>query len=932
MRTEETMINLIFDAGRGSVSQAGREAACNEPCGDLPTPVRAGYRFVGWFCGDREISADTVIESAEDMRLVAKWERVKEKQKLSSYKKQKYALIALSCVAVALIIAWVVVAQLISIYTLTDTYVKDGKEYTDYYKIKRVDGIYKLFDTDGNLMPTNGIDDDVFIADRGSGNQYKINAETGEYKLRAVIIPDDMEAVQGTTLLLYPQISSANVYSIEVKNGDGTYKFFHTPQKTYIDGYEDSLVEYNKDLYAKLAFACGWTSSTRKLTAVSEGVALKDGKIDYAVYGLDEPQATFTIQSVLFKKDENGKTLYANNSPVIDYLETTDADGNTVKSFKPDPDKLYTVKIGDATPSKAGYYAQLEGFDSIYIFTATNLAETVLEPIESLVVPKAVHSVSINMHSMVNRFFLKALNEWTENTDDGEVLVAFTYEDLDRRQNTIYTTNPYINLGTDVMAGYNINATSASSALGSLYNMQYVGCRKLGLTKEVLAEYGLNQNVYYLSYGVDLNEADGKDEYMLNEIMIGRTPNENGNYYIASFTYDMIVEVTPNYLSFLEWDAVDWYEKYFLRMNVSYVREMSFQFGDQTYEFKLDNGLSYAYYLYPTKDDNGKPVTLLQSVDLAEGSLYQEGTQWKYRTNRGAIYDIVAIVDLDKVKSVTQREAILNPDMEDIVYVEIIYYYVNSKNEKVQIVPDYVKDDIDERDGSFYYVYKKNGEELEIPVFRQFGEPIYRYKKGLEATVMLSTTAVDVYCNQYEGSNPANKHLLDYSITVTDRDDMGHEKVDVVSAVDNFRRFYNNMLYFSLGGDVNEAEFQKAMGMSVADYLATKEALAVFTLHVEDYASVTNGFTVYDGEGKEHPLYPENNQKYMVVRFYKWTDWKAVITVEVMEQDENGNWVSTQDEVVGKFFVSTEYLNNLGKDLVDLVTGKLVTNRTPSAV
>ena len=120
--------------------------------------------------------------------------------------------------------------------------------------------------------------------------------------------------------------------------------------------------------------------------------------------------------------------------------------------------------------------------------------------------------------------------------------------------------------------------------------------------------------------------------------------------------------------------------------------------------------------------------------------------------------------------------------------------------------------------------------------------------------------------------------------------------------------------------------------MSVKDYLATKEALAVFTFNIEDYASVTNGFIVYDEEGKEHPLYPENNQKYMVVRFYEWTDWKAVITVEVMEQDENGNWVSTQDEVVGKFFVSTEYLINLGKDLADLVIGKLVTNRTPSAV
>ncbi len=927
MRTEETIVNLIFDAGRGSVSQNGREAICGEPFGELPIPVRSGYRFVGWFWEEREVLADTVLDSESDVRLVAKWERVKEKKKLSSYKKQKYALIALSAAAVVLVIVWVVVAQLISIYTLTDTYVKDGTEYTDYYKIKRVDGVYKLFDNDGNLMPTNGIDEDVFIADRGSGNQYRIDPETGEYKLRAVIIPDDMEAVQGTTLLLYPQISSANVYSIEVKNEDGTYKFIHTPNKTYIQGYEDSILEYDKDLYAKLCFACGWTSSSRKLTVSSDVAKTKDGKIDYAVYGLDQPQAVFTIQSVLFKKDADGKTLYENDAPVIDYLETTDEKGNTVKSYQPDPDKLYTVKIGDATPSKTGYYAQLEGFDSIYIFSANNLAETVLKPIESLVVPKAVHTVSVNVHSMVNRFFLKELNKWTEDLNDGEVLVAFTYEDLDRRQNTMHTSHPYLNIGTDVMDGYNINSTSASTALSALYSMEYVACKKLGLSAEVLAEYGLDENVYYLSYGVDLNESDGKQEYTKNEILIGKTPNEAGNYYIASFPYDMIVEVTPNHVSFLEWDAVDWYEKYFLRMNIAYVRDMSFQFGDQTYEFTLDNSLSYAYYLYPTVDSNGNAVTLLQSVDLSAGKLYLDGKQWKYKTNANKEYDIVSIVDLDTVKTVSHREAVLNPDLENIVYVEVVYYYVNAKNENVQVTPDFVNSDIVERDGEFYYVYKSGGETKEIRVLRQFEEPIYRYKKGLEATVLIASEALQVYCNQYNGGKGENKNLLDYSLTLTNRDDTGAEKVEVVTAVDNFRCMYNQMLYLSLGGDINETEFQKAHGMSVEEFLAGDvSADAVFTFNVEDYASVTNGFTVFDEDGEESFLYSENNEKRMVVRFYKYSDWKAMVTVQTLELDENGNWVPIQDEEIGKFFVSTEYLNTLKKSAELLVAGELIPN------
>ena len=168
-----TIINLIFDANRGSVDQLSREGIVGEPYGKLPTPTRRGYTFCGWYHGDSLITSDAIIETDEDIRLVAHWEKAttQKDKKRSMLKRQKIAIVALAAVAVLLTITFVIVAQLISVYTFVDTYEVDGVEYNDKYYIKRQDGVYKLFDADGNLMDTNGVLETVFIA-KGSDDIY----------------------------------------------------------------------------------------------------------------------------------------------------------------------------------------------------------------------------------------------------------------------------------------------------------------------------------------------------------------------------------------------------------------------------------------------------------------------------------------------------------------------------------------------------------------------------------------------------------------------------------------------------------------------------------------------------------------------------------------------------------------------------------------
>ncbi len=926
MRTEQTIINIIFDAGRGSLTEVTREAVCGAPIGALPIPVRRGYRFAGWYEGDRLITADTVVEGTDDLCLLARWEKDAERKKTTSFKKQKAALIILSVVAVLLLIVWVVASQLIAIYTLRDTYVKDGVTYTDIYKIKREDGIYKLFDDEGNRMPTNGIEEDVFIADRGSKNHYKIDPDTGDYRLRAVVDTEGVEIAQGTTLLLYPQISSQNLYTLKVTHKEGdSYKFIHKTSGHVLEGFEDSLIQFEDKVYSMLCLAAGWTAADRKLTVADDVAKSEDGSIDYAVYGLDKPATTFEIQAALFKKDADGKTVYKDNNPVFDYEEGTDKDGNPTQEYKPDPDQKYTVHIGSLTPSGEGYYVQLEGNPAIYILGSNYVSQTLMKPIEALVTPQAVHTVSLNMHNRVNNFYLTHLAEFNEESiNKGNPIISFSFEILDRRENTMATSHSYRNLGNALMEGYEINSTSVNSVLGNLFEMQYISCVKLGLTSEVLKEYGLDQDIYYLSYGVDLNEKDGKDIFNENQIIIGQK-NENGNYYVASITYDMVVEVAPTYFSFLEWEEVAWYEKTFMSVTISYVEELLFQFGDKSYNFDLDNSLSYSFYFTSATDNNGNTVPAIAPADASIGYLYYENGELRYKANNNVVYQAVNI-DLRNTPVITQREAVLNPTRKNVIYTQVIYYYVNENQENIQVTPNYTTRDIECREGVFWYVeYDNSGNvTFEKQVNREYGDAMYRYADGMEAIISVLSDFMKITISEADG----NQTILDYmgTITQTYRDDTGAEKVKTVTELDNFRTFFRQMLYFSLEGDVNETDFIATHGKDIASFLANKPTPdAMITVQAQDFASVLNAFTVYDFEDhEEYRLHTKDFTKNIVVRFYKYSDWKALVTLQTFEVDENGNKVYSDAQEIGKFFVNYKYLTDLEGYINELLDGKIL--------
>lgn len=67
---------VTFDAQGGSVTPASKSVTYGQPYGSLPVPVRAGYRFDGWFTaatGGTQVTAETVVTVTSAQTLYAHW-------------------------------------------------------------------------------------------------------------------------------------------------------------------------------------------------------------------------------------------------------------------------------------------------------------------------------------------------------------------------------------------------------------------------------------------------------------------------------------------------------------------------------------------------------------------------------------------------------------------------------------------------------------------------------------------------------------------------------------------------------------------------------------------------------------------------------------------------------------------------------------------
>ena len=172
---------------------------------------------------------------------------------------------------------------------------------------------------------------------------------------------------------------------------------------------------------------------------------------------------------------------------------------------------------------------------------------------------------------------------------------------------------------------------------------------------------------------------------------------------------------------------------------------------------------------------------------------------------------------------------------------------------------------------------------------------------------------------------------MDYTIVNTYITDSGKEKTETISAVDNFRKLYGDMLYFSIEGDADPKVFEANVGVPMEEYIKRGDdaCYAIISYRVKDSAYGMNLHTApTDSKDKsaEQKYWTEDNGMDVVIRFYRYSDAKSLMTIEVIEEyDEYGNPISDPTKAAGRFFVLNNVLDHLVEDAEALLAQIKVT-------
>ncbi len=495
----------------------------------------------------------------------------KLRRRRSVAKMQRNWIIALAVIVVLLIVAFCVVDYIVNLVYFEDY---DGTTYV----IKQKNGIYVMCYKNGDTLELSVSADTsknnyIYVTDLGT--EVQVNPDTGVNTVYSVVDTVEGEEV-GTAnrIQMYKQIKQADIDKLEIHNEHGSFTFYVDKDGDFqIKGYEG--VPYSPVMFSSLAVSCGYSLSTRKIPE-----PIKDENGLYTEYGL-APEVRI---------DEEGKEY--NYEPC--WYRITDLNGNS-----------RTVYIGDAVPSRTGYYAKLTDRDAVYVLnfsiegnilgmydgkTYDSIESVLHEPIEKFITPLVTYPMEMNTYFDVQTFTIwdgEVFKDIPEDATDEELenialdpIVSFTYWDLDERTGSFYANTPYVLSHPE---GYVANDSSIDSCLQSFYTLAPLGVVELGITEEDLKEYDLYEPEFVIYF---------KFQNTYEHLIYISSETEAGTRYMTSGIYDFIVEVDRSQLGFLNFTKNEWVNDMYFSMNLAWATKVEIESGDLKYTFELDNSLS----------------------------------------------------------------------------------------------------------------------------------------------------------------------------------------------------------------------------------------------------------------------------------------------------------------------------------------------------
>ncbi len=515
------------------------------------------------------------------------------RRRRSSAKTQRNWIIALALVIVLQIVAFCVADYYVNLIFFEDS---DGTQY----RIKQKDGIYVMCDSEGEPLELSVSADtaqNLYIYVTDLGTEVKVDPDTGVNTVYSVIDTVDGEEVGvADRIQMFKQIKQADIDSLEIHNGTGSYTFYVDKDGDFrIKGHEE--IPFNQVMFSSLAVSCGYSLSTRKIAD-----PIKDENGLYTEYGL-APE---------IRVDEEGNEY--NYEPY--WYRVTDINGIS-----------HTVYVGDAVPSRTGYYVKLPERDAVYVMnysldgsmlgmydgkTYDSIESVIHEPIEKYITPLVTYPMELNNYFDVDYFSMwdgETFMSIPENATEDEIMsyepiISFTYWDLDERSGTLYANTPYV-LGHP--EGYVANDNSIDVCLQSFYTLDTLGVVKLGVTDADMEAYGLDKPAYVIYFNF-LGQYD-------HWIFISEE-TDRGTRYMTSGIYDFIVEVERSALPFLEYTKNEWVDDLYFSMNLAWATKVEVEYDGVTYTFELDNSLSDSVS-NPTYSDDAKKKGTITSANMS---------------------------------------------------------------------------------------------------------------------------------------------------------------------------------------------------------------------------------------------------------------------------------------------------------------------------
>ncbi len=324
-------------------------------------------------------------------------------------------------------------------------------------------------------------------------------------------------------VFMFNALSRGEIETITVDNSHGGFVFVNDGKgEFYIKGYDSAL--FDETLFANLLNVTSYSLSKTKV-----GSDLSKEKI--AEYGLDEPQASWTV-----------------------------------KGFNGD---WYKVWVGDRIIPGNGYYCKLDGRESVYVLSE-NIGATVLVPIEEYVTPLLCGGIDQNDYYTVEDFTVYK---------HGEKLFSLELLEKEEQENKEALAEVMMNYP----ATYYPNSAKYFEIIYSYMSLFADSCHKLGANEEDLEAVGLSDPATRITFDYNGATLDLRFSEM----------NEDGNYYVWSVMSPNIIGVCDgSKFDYLEYRLIDWIDSHLFQRYLVTLSDMTVTTPERTVEFKFSHSVA----------------------------------------------------------------------------------------------------------------------------------------------------------------------------------------------------------------------------------------------------------------------------------------------------------------------------------------------------